>query len=284
MDKKTIWLLYDRQDLLANRDFAQLMKKRGLERAMNIRPLTLEELSLRLDENGIPYCLVNGKRERPDGVLSRMREPLFSHHLESMGVPVFNCARVCEICNDKRRTLQFLAGLPMPATRFIGPASLPPESFPAIVKPAASHGGDRVSLAESPAQWRDALAGILPLPAMEQRVVKKPGRDLRVYVLFGKIVAAVMRVAKTGVVSNYKLGGTALLHTLEREERQLAEEVISRFAAAGAALSFAGVDLLYESFGPVVSEVEDVVGSRMLYQVSRMDIVSLFLDGVRQRV
>ena len=31
---------------------------------------------------------------------------------------------------------------------------------------------------------------------------------------------------------------------------------------------------------PVVNEVEDVVGSRMLYQTSDIDIVSLFLDGL----
>ena len=42
----------------------------------------------------------------------------------------------------------------------------------------------------------------------------------------------------------------------------------------------AGVDLLYDHGQPVVGEVEDVVGSRMLYKTSDIDIVSLFLNGL----
>ncbi len=42
----------------------------------------------------------------------------------------------------------------------------------------------------------------------------------------------------------------------------------------------AGVDLLYDQGRPVIGEVEDVVGSRMLYQTSDIDIVSLYLQGL----
>ena len=42
----------------------------------------------------------------------------------------------------------------------------------------------------------------------------------------------------------------------------------------------AGVDLMCDGGRPVVNEVEDVVGSRMLYRTSDIDIVSLFLDGL----
>ena len=45
-----------------------------------------------------------------------------------------------------------------------------------------------------------------------------------------------------------------------------------------------GVDLLYEDYGPVVGEVEDVVGSRMLYRVSDLDVVGLYLDEIRRRI
>ena len=58
----------------------------------------------------------------------------------------------------------------------------------------------------------------------------------------------------------------------------------ARFDAAGAPLCFAGVDLLYEDYGPVVGEVEDVVGSRMLYRVSDLDVVGLYLDEIRRRI
>ncbi len=65
-----------------------------------------------------------------------------------------------------------------------------------------------------------------------------------------------------------------------RQERALAQAVIDRFSSAGAPLTLAGVDLMNDRGRPVVNEVEDVVGSRMLYQTSDIDIVSLFLDGL----
>ena len=283
---KRIWLLYDTVDLAANRDFAAMMNKRGAEREWFVEAVTLRELTLTMDLNGVPACLRKGAKVRPDAILSRMRVPLYSRHFEAMGVPVFNGAKVCEICNDKRRTYQFLAGLPIPDTVFLSPHTPPPseKDYPLVVKPACSHGGDRVTLVRDREQWQTAVQGILPEPALYQKLVEKPGRDLRVYVLFGQIVAGVMRTAQSGIVSNFKLGGMVERHILTTEEEQLARQVIQRFDAAGAPLCFAGVDLLYESYGPVVSEVEDVVGSRMLYRTSDLDIASLYLDALRDRI
>ena len=131
-------------------------------------------------------------------------------------------------------------------------------------------------------EWLEASARIRPEPMLEQRVVTEAGRDLRVYVVFGEIVAGVMRTAKTGVVSNFKLGGGVSLHELTQAERALATQVIERFAQSGAPLCFAGVDLLYDHGEPVVSEVEDVVGSRMLYQVSEIDVANLYLSQLAE--
>ena len=280
----TIWLLYDAGDLAQNTGFVDLMQSRGGARGMEIVPVTTRELALGLDGCGAPYCLRNGAPARPRAVFSRQRDSLVSFHFERMGVPVYNNARVCALCNDKRVTHQFLSGLPMPETIFLPPdAQRPPEGtrFPAVLKPACSHGGDRVALVRSEAEWRRAASAILPAPAVQQRAVDGAGRDLRVYVVHGRIVAGVMRTAASGVVSNFKRGGHAALHELTAEERALAEAVIRRFDQAGAPLALAGVDLMYHQGRPVVNEVEDVVGSRMLYQTSDTDIVSLFLDGLR---
>jgi hypothetical protein len=42
--------------------------------------------------------------------------------------------------------------------------------------------------------------------------------------------------------------------------------------------------MLYHHGAPVLGEVEDVVGSRMLYQTSNLDIAALYLDGVAARL
>ena len=72
------------------------------------------------------------------------------------------------------------------------------------------------------------------------------------------------------------------MHQPSTQERSLAEKVVNRFQENGVPLSFAGIDFLYHQNEPVISEVEDVVGSRMLYHVSNINIVGLFLDGVRR--
>lgn len=277
-----LWLLYDEADLSKNLGFVELMQSRGAARGLEILPVTTEELTFEMDASGVPLCLRGGVSARPRAVFSRQRDSLLSFHFERMGVPVYNNSRVCAICNDKRLTHQFLSGLPMPRTIFLPPRpSAPPPGtrFPMIVKPACSHGGDRVALVGNEREWREAVSAILPQPAIQQSVVDGAGRDLRVYVVHGRILAGVMRTATHGVVSNFKRGGQVALHALTAGERALAQEVARRFERAGAPLTMAGVDLMYDEGRPVVSEVEDVVGSRMLYQTSDIDIVSLFLDG-----
>jgi len=282
---KLLWLVYDDIDFSINQGFARMMKERGEPLGLQVEAVLLSELVLGMDQAGQPICRRKGTPARPDAILSRQRDPLISEHFERMGVPVFNNSIVCRICNDKRITYQFLQGLPMPQTVFLRPGQTePPEGtcFPVVVKPACSHGGDRILVVNNAQEWKQAAARILPEPALQQAVVTEAGQDLRVYVLGGKILAGVMRTARSGVVSNFKQGGHVALHPLTEAERSLAQSVIDRFAKAGAPLHMAGVDLLYDHGHPVIGEVEDVVGSRMLYNTSDIDIVALYLDHIRQ--
>ena len=271
---KTGWLLYNRQDYEANRMFAAHMQVCAAPYAMR--------LSVVLSD-----AMENSLQTLPDFVVSRQRNPHLSKRLEELGVPVFNPSRVCEICNDKYKTHLFLKDIPCMRTVYAANGeSISPDmfSFPLVVKPASGHGGDRVAMVSNQAELRTALTAIHPQPAIVQEMASDAGRDLRVYVLFGKIVAAVMRTAQQGIVSNYKKGGAVALHTVSAKEKELAEKVIRRFADADAPLALAGIDLIYHQGMPVVNEVEDVVGSRMLYKVSDMDIISLYIRGIAQRL
>lgn len=280
---ETIWLLYDDSDFEINRGFAEMLAHRGATRSLALKPVLLSQLTLFMDEVGTPRCLLNGQNACPRAVLSRQRDWLISRHFELMGIPVFNNSLVCRIANDKRITHQFLNGLPMPRTTFLLPCQTGPSygaSFPLILKPASSHGGDRVCLVQNEAEWQAALAAIRPACAIEQDAATESGRDLRVYVVGGRIIAGVLRTAAQGVVSNFKRGGHVALHAITDEERLLVQSVIDRFDRAGAPLVLAGVDLLFHHGRPVIGEVEDVVGSRMLYQTSDIDIASLFLNEI----
>ena len=280
MDRRTGWILYDDCDYPINRAFAEHMVGEARKRDFFLEPVLLSQIVPVMKHNH-PACLRNGQPVCPGFVLSRQRNSFISAHLEQMGVWVYNNAAVCDICNDKRKTHRFLQGLPMLNTAFLSGENVLaplPEALPVIVKPASSHGGDRVFWAGTGQAWHHGASQILPAPMLQQEVASDYGRDLRVYVVFGRPVAAVMRTAKEGFLANYKKGGQVALHALTPAEEALALQVIGRFDAAGAPLYFAGIDFLYHHGQPVVSEVEDVVGSRMLYQVSDIDIASLLWD------
>lgn len=264
------WLLYDACDYEVNRMFAAHAQKKGEALGISLHVVFTGNIEKALHNS-------------PDFVISRQRNYALSANLESLGIPVFNSSRVCEICNDKRKTHKFLDGLPLMRTIVHEPDDVyTPDmgSFPLVVKPAFGHGGDRVSLVRDQAQFAHALSEINPLPTLVQEVASDAGKDIRIYILFGKIVAAVMRTAQTGIVSNFKKGGSVALHNVTDAETELAEEVIRRFSAIKAPLSFAGIDLMIHHGRPVVNEVEDVVGSRMLYKVKGPDIIDLYMQDI----
>ncbi len=281
------WLVYESADLEVNRDFASYVEAKGAARGIKIETVRTAQLSIGMRDGGALYLRKDGRDILPDFVIARHRDAFLSEQMERMGIPVFNGARVSLICNDKRRTHQFLAGLPMLDTRFVNHryAVAPAQAaYPVILKPARGHGGVHVARVANEYEWREAADAILPDDMLEQRIAEGAGRDLRVYVLFGEIIAGVMRTARRGIISNFKRGGDVALHTLTEPERALAQAVIRRFAEADAHLSFAGVDLLYDTNGPVLNEVEDIVGSRMLYRVSDIDPVAMYLDGILARL
>ena len=281
------WLVYESADLAQNRDFAEYVEQQGKQRGVKIETVRTAQLALGTSACGALTLRKDGRESLPDFVIARHRDALLSEQFERLNIPVFNGSRVSAFCNDKRRTHQFLQGLPMMETQFVNHryAVAPAEgAYPLVLKPANGHGGDRVALVTNEYEWREAADAILPQDMVQQTVADGAGRDLRVYVLFGEIVAGVMRTAKRGIVSNFKRGGDVALHTPDDRERALAGEVIARFAQAGAPLCFAGIDLIYHQDAPVLNEVEDVVGSRMLYRVSKEDIVSRYLDALLDRL
>ncbi|MBE0601331.1 MAG: ATP-grasp domain-containing protein [Firmicutes bacterium] len=271
---KTGWLLYDACDYAQNRMFVSHIQQKGQAVGLALAPVLTGTLETRSDD-------------LPDFVISRQRYPKISEAFERHNIPVFNSSRVSEICNDKRNTHRFLQGLPQMKTACIDdiqpyiPNSVP---FPAVVKPALGHGGDRVTLVKNEKDLRNALSATLPQPALVQELASEAGKDLRVYVLFGRIVAAVLRTAREGIVSNFKRGGSVELHTLTGAEEALARMVMKRFEECGAPLSFAGIDFLYHNGEPVINEVEDVVGSRMLYKVSSIDVIALYIGEIAKRL
>ena len=276
MSNCSCWLLYDYRDYLVNKEYVSLMQKWAKIKGVEVRPVIKESITLGISEKGIPYCILDNCIQKPDILLSRQRDFRYSMHFEQMGVLVMNNSKVCQIANDKWQTYQFLKNTPMPSTK-IGAKELP-FSTPFILKPTSGHGGKDVSVITNQGIWESIETKPIELPWLTQKQMDD-GQDLRVYILFGEIVGAVKRKAKKGIISNFSLGGKVHLHTLTIEEKTLTDSIIQQFKIKNAPLQFAGIDFLYNEGKPILNEVEDVVGSRMLYQSSDIDIVKLFWEN-----
>lgn len=204
-----------------------------------------------------------------DGELTvnRSRESGTARALEERGLRVSNPSFVNETANDKYLTYERLhEAAPMLDTFLLsGDPALP---FPFVAKPAGGHGGKGVSLVKNEEELRLYRAAH-PEKSVIQPLAADIGRDMRVYVVGGKPIAAVLRESKTDFRSNYSLGGTAKvvpLDELKEDEKSIVSTVCSMLP-----LDYAGVDIMRDRGRAVLNEIEDPVGARMLYTYTDID-------------
>lgn len=209
----------------------------------------------------------------PDFAIVRAMRHDITRRLEGSGVRCFNGSFVSEIGNNKALTYKYVSenGIEiMPVYAGIDDI----EKYPVVIKPACSHGGDRVNMAES----REELLSLMP-DYPDGYVLQAPasdmGRDLRVYVVGGNIITAMLRRSDTDFRSNFSLGGTAEVYTLSPREIKEVNKIAELFKP-----DFAGIDFVFHNGRPVFNEIEDVVGSRMVYTYTDIDIVDIYVKYI----
>ena len=209
------------------------------------------------------------------------------HWIEKRGVPVMNSARAIERSVDKFYTTALLqeAGLPTPETVVCENAT---EAMAAvagmgdvIIKPifgSMGHGMVRVSDPDVAFRVVRSLEQ-LRVVFYVQRVVDHGGRDVRVFVLGGRVLGAIERHAPDGQWrTNVSLGGAAQPIELPRAWEEMALR-----AAAVVGADYAGVDLLPSRDGSMfVLEVNGIPGWQGLKQATGIDVAGAVVEHVEQ--
>lgn len=264
------WLVYEKAGAERNRGYIELHEKYGKERGI--------DFSIILCDEGLP----EGK---PDFAIVRAMRPDITKELENRGIPAFNNSHVSKICNNKARTYEYLHknNVPVIPWKSAVQEDTPPfiSSYPMVIKPCCGHGGAGISLIHNDAEYESCRKEIAPDEYLIQELATETGRDKRVYVIGNKIIAAVQRTSgKDDFRSNFSLGGLVSRSTLTGEEKKLIEKVCSLFE-----FDLAGIDIMYHNGEAVINEIEDVVGSRMLYKThEEIDIVELYLDYIVKKL
>ncbi len=255
---KTCWVIYDRTDIESNRFFADKLVEYG-------RELGMETL-----------IVTEPMEDHPDLAINRSRDPAISMMLERSGTIVVNNSETTGVCNDKASTYRLADKLGIPRLESGTPADLP-AGPPWVVKSRSGHGGTEVYLTDDPMEVLD-ISDRMDDPLV-QSVAKDLGRDMRIYMLGTKVQAAVMRSNDKDFRANFKLGGRAELcepsDDMVDYARMICEELDS---------DLVGVDFVFSDGEPYLNEVEDAVGTRMLYSLTDLDLARILMERAYSKI
>lgn len=212
--------------------------------------------------------------------------------LERLGVTVFNGASTIETVADKLHTHQILAerGLPTPATML---AKFPIDmdlveatiGFPVVVKTLLGSNGSGVFLMESASAFKDLMALLGETNPnvqliFQQYVSMSRGRDLRLLVVDGQVVAAMERRAKAGdFKANYSAGGSVHEFVPDQEAVDMAVKT-----AEVLGIQIAGIDLLFTDDGYTICEANTFPGFKGLEKACDVNIPQAIFKAMCRRM
>lgn len=220
------------------------------------------------------------KEPLPSFALVRCIQPKVNEWLSTLGVRTFNNAKTSKIANDKWETYKACKewGIPVLDTELLG-RDAEPKKYPCVMKTTDGHGGAEVFWLSGKEDFLLAEENTRGRRKILQEPCEILGKDMRVYVIGGEIVAAVLRTSKKDFRSNFSLGGEVELATPNEEQKQTVKTLYKELK-----FDFVGIDFLPTKKGWVLNEIEDAAGARMLYKLSNIDIGRLMIKHIKQTI
>lgn len=202
-------------------------------------------------------------RGNADYVINRSNDYRIAEFYENKGIRVYNPSSLSRLANNKQLCYDFMEqkGIEIMPTRYSTP--------PFVKKPVDGHGGQGVILCHNTNDYDDTM--VCQKPASDL------GRDVRVWVLGGKIIASILRISDRDFRSNYCLGGGAEIYHLSDEEILQVKKIISLLEG-----DYYGIDFVFNGGKIVFNEIEDTVGARMVYDKTDIDIIKMYCDYIRE--
>lgn len=284
------WIIYNKDDYEKNKFYCDMNIRYCAKKGVTLILKFMELFSYGIKNNVHYIEYDNCNIEKPKFVIARMRNSMFTKHLELMGIDVYNNSFVSYICNNKANTYNYLANsdINIIDTEFIYNTEynyklndLGYYDKNKVIKSCFGHGGLQVYRGDK--YIKDSCNKDIVV----QPLIKGNKQDLRVYVLDNEIIAAVLRTGQDDFRSNYSLGGQVKLYTLSNEECDIVYSIINKFnnetyiRTNSKGLFYVGIDFIIDKDNMLLfNEIEDVVGSRMLYETSDIDIVGLYIDKI----
>jgi len=289
-----IGLLASNPDLYSNQRIIEVGEARG----HTMHFLNLKQCYMKMDAES-PEALYRGGKSLSmiDAVIPRIRPSMtfygcaLTRHFESIGKYALNSAESITHSRDKLFSMQLMLqkGLDIPTSGF---ANSPMDTndlieivggAPLIVKLLQGTQGNGVVLAETKKAAESVINAFKSLNAnlLVQEFVKEArGKDLRCFVIDGKVVASIERSAAVGEFrANIHKGGTAKVVKISADEKTLAIKAAKAFG-----LKVAGVDIIRSNKGPLLLEVNSSPGLEGIEAATGKDIASLMIQSIEKKL
>jgi ribosomal protein S6--L-glutamate ligase len=289
-----IGLLASNPELYSNKRIMEAGEMRGHE----MHFLNIKECYMKLDAK-TPEIHYRGGLilNQFDAVIPRIRPSItfygcaLTRQFEALNVYCLNSSTAITQSRDKLFSLQLLlqSGIDIPTTGF---ANSPLDTddlikmvggSPLIVKLLEGTQGKGVVLAETKKAAESVINAFKSLNAniLVQEFIKEAnGKDLRLFVIDGKVVAAIQREALPGEFrANIHLGGTASVIKPTAEEKKIAIR-----AAKAMDLKVAGVDIIRSSKGPLLLEVNSSPGLEGIEGATNKDIAGEMIRAIEKNI
>ena len=235
-------LIYKREDYRVNESYAAMLMEYGKKNQLYIQLVFYEDLQLGVDEDGL-WMSHKGKRlEGVDFAINRSRESMLSKQLEFMGIRVFNSYEVTYLANHKGRTHQFISSLGIPSlkTSFFYPEFMNSEK----------------------------------VPFKYPFVIKAPGGHGGTEVFMVHTDDELQQILREYEHKEWIL--QEICSHVGEEQKKLVECILKHLPC-----DYVGIDFMIDARGKFIfNELEDVVGSRSLYTLKRVDTAKLYIEHV----
>jgi RimK family alpha-L-glutamate ligase len=239
------------------------------------------ELGLRII-NGV-YDAVSYCDPRADFAIIRTISPEINEAIEKLGIPVFNNSTTAKIANDKWQTYLFAKSLGIPVMHTVSLAEGIDEDkeliYPRVIKTVDGHGGSEVFIANNIEECKEILSLHPKKHFISQELSTEPGIDMRVYVMGNDVIGAAKRTSISDFRSNFSLGGSATVDKPTDEMLVIIDKIKSSLN-----FDFVGIDFIRHNGKWVLNEIEDVVGTRMLYSLTDIDAAEPYVKYIINKI
>ena len=294
------WIIYskNRHELTESDYGVQRLLHAACEKGIDLDVFKPEQFELIVTRDDKKSILIDGcPMPLPDFIIPRLgsNTTYFSlaviRQLERLGVYSCNSSQTIETVKDKLHMHQLLAhsNLPSPKTMLV---KFPVDSnvvkreigFPLLIKNITGTEGSGIFLCKTEDDFIDLVELIYSTNEkaniiLQEFIASSSGKDLRVFVLGGRIIGCMKRFSEISFKANFSRGGKVEPFDLTPEIEWLSTET-----ARLVDLDIAGIDLLFDEKGYKVCEANSSPGFKGLEMIVGQCVAEQILDYISVKV